>query len=32
VPAQLGDVFQVPAAPAGCTSDSGVPWSDTCSQ
>ncbi len=32
VPAQLGDVFGVPAAPAGCASDSGVPWSDTCSQ
>ncbi len=31
-PAQLGDYVSVPPAPSGCMSDSGVPFSDTCSQ
>jgi hypothetical protein len=29
-PAQLGAVFAVPPAPAGCTTDAGFPFTDTC--
>src|SRR5258708_24140224 len=29
-PARLGEVYGVPPAPAGCTSDGGLPFTDSC--